>query len=181
MWFGIIKPLLPLWEGDMTICSPSTGNIAIGLRPRAIFPASGEQIVLLPSLKGNNCIILSAHQDIIVKVSKYSDFLSSFTISRALNGFLCFYNSKQHYATTRAPALYATVTSEGNLTVVLDEMSPAAWPALGQSNFIVSWWILMRYNKYNYCPWVSVTIVLLYRTTFEIVKNNVIRTPGQHC
>ena len=28
MWFGIIKQLLPLSEGDMAICSPSTGNIA---------------------------------------------------------------------------------------------------------------------------------------------------------
>ena len=41
----------------MTICSPSTGYIALGLRPRAILPASGEQIVMSPSLKGNNCII----------------------------------------------------------------------------------------------------------------------------
>ena len=49
---GIIKQLLPLSEGDMTICSPSTGYIA-----RAILPASGEQIVMSPSLKGNNCII----------------------------------------------------------------------------------------------------------------------------
>ena len=36
-------------EGDMTICSPSTGYIALGLRPRAILPASGEQIVMSPS------------------------------------------------------------------------------------------------------------------------------------
>ena len=41
----------------MTICSPSTGNIALGLRPRAILPASGEQIVMLSSHKGNNCIL----------------------------------------------------------------------------------------------------------------------------
>ena len=27
---GIIKQLLPLCEGNMTICSPSTGNIAFG-------------------------------------------------------------------------------------------------------------------------------------------------------
>ena len=53
MWFGIIKQLLPLSEGDMTICSPSTGYNC----PRAILPASGEQIVMSPSLKGNNCII----------------------------------------------------------------------------------------------------------------------------
>ena len=39
------------------ICSPSTGYMALGLRPRAILPASGEQIVMSPSLKGNNCII----------------------------------------------------------------------------------------------------------------------------
>ena len=56
--FGIIKQLLSLSEGDMTICSPSTGYIALGLRPRAILPASGEQIVMSPSLKGNNYIIL---------------------------------------------------------------------------------------------------------------------------
>ena len=55
--FGIIKQLLPLSEGDMTICSPSTGNIALGLRPWAISPASVEQIVMSPSLEGNNCII----------------------------------------------------------------------------------------------------------------------------
>ena len=58
MWFGIIKQLLPLSGGDMTICSPSTGNIAHELRPRAILPASGEQIVMSPSLKGNNCILI---------------------------------------------------------------------------------------------------------------------------
>ena len=57
-WFSIIKQLLSLNEGDMTICSPSTGYIALGLRPRAILPASGEQIVMSPSLKGNNCILL---------------------------------------------------------------------------------------------------------------------------
>ena len=51
--FGIIKQLLPLSEGDMTICSPSTGYIC----PRAILPASGEQIAMSPSLKGNNCIL----------------------------------------------------------------------------------------------------------------------------
>ena len=45
-----------------------------------------------------------------------SDFLSSLKISRAFNGFVCIYNSKQHHATTRAPALYANVTSEGNIT-----------------------------------------------------------------
>ena len=55
--FGIIKQLLPFSEGGMTICSPSTGNIALGLPPRAILPASGEQIVMSPSLKGNNCIL----------------------------------------------------------------------------------------------------------------------------
>ena len=31
-------------EGDMTICSPSTGYIALRLHPQAILPASGEQI-----------------------------------------------------------------------------------------------------------------------------------------
>ena len=31
------------------------GNMVL---PRAILPASGEQIVMSPSLKGNNCIIL---------------------------------------------------------------------------------------------------------------------------
>ena len=54
---GMVKQLLPLYEGSMTICSPSTGNITLGLRPRTILPASGEQIVMLPSDKGNNCII----------------------------------------------------------------------------------------------------------------------------
>ena len=41
----------------MTICSHSTGNITLGLRPREILPASREQIVMLPSHKGNNCIL----------------------------------------------------------------------------------------------------------------------------
>ena len=45
-WFGAIKQLLPLGEGDMTICSPSTGYIAV----------EGEQIVMSPSLKGRNCM-----------------------------------------------------------------------------------------------------------------------------
>ena len=43
--------------GDITICSPSTENIALGLRSRAILHASGEQIVMSPSLKDNNCIV----------------------------------------------------------------------------------------------------------------------------
>ena len=46
----------------MTICSPSTGNIALGLCPQAILPTSGEQIVMLPSHKGNNCIMLPSHK-----------------------------------------------------------------------------------------------------------------------
>ena len=57
-WFGIIKQLLSLSKGDMTICSPEAGNIARGQSPRAILPVEGEQIVMSPSLKGNNCIIL---------------------------------------------------------------------------------------------------------------------------
>ena len=44
----------------MTICPPSTCNITLGLRPRAILPASGEQTVMLPSHKGNNCIMVHA-------------------------------------------------------------------------------------------------------------------------
>ena len=52
-WFSIIK-LLSLSEGDMTICSPSTVYIALGLHLRAILPASSEQT----SLKGNKCIML---------------------------------------------------------------------------------------------------------------------------
>ena len=53
----IIKQLLPSCEGNMTICSPSTGNITLGLRTRAILPASGEQTVMLPSHKDNNYIV----------------------------------------------------------------------------------------------------------------------------
>ena len=41
----------------MTIRSPSTGNIALELRPREILPTQGEQIVMLTSHKGNNCIL----------------------------------------------------------------------------------------------------------------------------
>ena len=59
-WFGIIKQLLPMSEGGMTICSPSTGYFALGLHPPAILPTSGEQIVMSPSNKGNNCIIFPA-------------------------------------------------------------------------------------------------------------------------
>ena len=44
---------LPLCKGNMMICSPEAGNC-----PRAILPASGEQIVMLPSHKGNNCFIM---------------------------------------------------------------------------------------------------------------------------
>ena len=52
------KTIVSFSEGDMAICSPSTGNIlgniALGL------PASGEQIVKSPgSLRGNNCIMTS--------------------------------------------------------------------------------------------------------------------------
>ena len=64
--FGIIKHLLHLSEGDMTICSPSTGHITLGLRPRAISPASGEQIVMSPSLKGNNCILFNKQNDVVI-------------------------------------------------------------------------------------------------------------------
>ena len=53
----IIKQLLPLCEGSMTIYSPLTGNSTLELSPRTILPASGEQIVMLPSNKGNNYIV----------------------------------------------------------------------------------------------------------------------------
>ena len=72
-WFGIIKQLLSLSEGDMTICSPSTGYIALGLRPRAILPASGEQIVMSPSLKGNNCIMFTVFYMFTVLVISLSE------------------------------------------------------------------------------------------------------------
>ena len=36
----------------MKICSPEAGN------PRAILPVEGEQIVMLPSHKGNKCFIM---------------------------------------------------------------------------------------------------------------------------
>ena len=42
----------------MTICSPEAGDIARGRSPRAILPVEGEQIVMSPSLKGNNCFII---------------------------------------------------------------------------------------------------------------------------
>ena len=50
--------LLPLCEGNMMICSPEAGNISQGRSPRAIFPVAGEQIIMLPSHKGNNCFIM---------------------------------------------------------------------------------------------------------------------------
>ena len=57
-WFGIIKQLLFLIEVEMTIYSPSTDYIHLGFHPRALLPASGVKIVMSPSLKGNNCILL---------------------------------------------------------------------------------------------------------------------------
>ena len=56
-WHNIIQ-LLPLCEGNMTVCSPEAGNIARGQSPRAILPVEGEQIVMLPSHKGNSCFIM---------------------------------------------------------------------------------------------------------------------------
>ena len=51
--------LLPLFEGNMTICSSEAGNIARGRSPRVILHVEGEQIVMLPSHNGNNCFIIS--------------------------------------------------------------------------------------------------------------------------
>ena len=70
---------LPLSEGDMTICSPSTGNIARGLRPRAISPASGEQIVMSSSLEGNNCIILHGHVKTLRNVFSHRRWIRELT------------------------------------------------------------------------------------------------------
>ena len=53
-----IIQLLPLCKGNTTICSPEAGNIAQGQSPRAILPVEVEQIVMLPSNKGNNCFIM---------------------------------------------------------------------------------------------------------------------------
>ena len=87
-WFGIIKQLLPMSEGDMTICSPSTGYIALGLRPRAILPASGEQIVMSPSLKGNNCIIKPLRRNLWIPEVYYLNLLKvSFVSAMNLNEF----------------------------------------------------------------------------------------------
>ena len=47
----------------MTICSPSTGYIA--LRPRAMFSAWDEQIIMSPSLKGNNGILYLVDQNFL--------------------------------------------------------------------------------------------------------------------
>ena len=62
----VIKQLLPLCEGNMTILSLSTRNIVLGLRLLAILPAWGEEIIILPSHKGNNYIIYQSfhhHRD----------------------------------------------------------------------------------------------------------------------
>ena len=48
--------LLPLSKGDMTICSPEAGNIANGL-PEGNITFEGKQIVMSPSLKGNNVLL----------------------------------------------------------------------------------------------------------------------------
>ena len=42
----------------MTICSPEAGNIDRERNPKAILPVEGEQIVILPSHKSNNCFIM---------------------------------------------------------------------------------------------------------------------------
>ena len=42
----------------MTICSPEAGNIARGRSQRVILHVEGEQIVMLPSHKGNDCFII---------------------------------------------------------------------------------------------------------------------------
>ena len=77
----------------MTICSPSTCNITLGLRPRAVLPASGEQIVMLPSHKGNNCImlnvikfpsIMSTNSSWGSPCIKGSDFYPAFKIFRSI-------------------------------------------------------------------------------------------------
>ena len=145
---------------------PEAGNSS----PRAILPVEGEQIVMSPSLKGNNCFIIPNHiwnnslrekqyyphtrTTLFRKVSIFLDFLSSLKISRAFNGFLCVYNSKQHHATTRAPALYARMWRQ---RVILPARVTLPWYLTicrpprdllwANQNFIVSWWILMRYNK----------------------------------
>ena len=47
----------------MMICSPSTGYIA--LRPRAMFSAWDEQIIMSPSLKDNNGILYLDDQNFL--------------------------------------------------------------------------------------------------------------------
>ena len=42
----------------MMICSPEAGNTARGHSPRVILPVEDEQIVMLPSHKGNSCFII---------------------------------------------------------------------------------------------------------------------------
>ena len=67
----------------MTICSPSTGNITLKLRRRAILPASGEQFVMLPSHKGNNCIMYTGlHENDVISnfvqcISQNTDWTES--------------------------------------------------------------------------------------------------------
>ena len=65
----------------MTICSPSTGNITLGLRPQAILPASGEQPVMLSSHKGNNCILVSLLQNVVKSLLSAGGPHNFFTIS----------------------------------------------------------------------------------------------------
>ena len=57
--FGIIKQLLPLSEGDMMICSPSTGNIALGqylINKSSCHPHSRTTIVYCHILVGLICV-----------------------------------------------------------------------------------------------------------------------------
>ena len=53
-----IIQFLPLYEGNMTICSPGTGNIAQGRSLRVILPVECAQIVMLHSHKGYNFFII---------------------------------------------------------------------------------------------------------------------------
>ena len=68
--FGKIKQLLPSCEGNITIRSLSTDNIALVLRPRTILPASSQQIVILPPHKSNNCILSTIYDN------RYSSVIS---------------------------------------------------------------------------------------------------------
>ena len=68
----------------MTICSPEAGNIVRGRSPRVILHVEGEQNVMLPSDKGNNCLITPTCHYVLLFLSvcrKKRNYIVSFAVT----------------------------------------------------------------------------------------------------